>query len=86
MLPPRAIEAICRRNQIRRLALFGSVLREDFSDESDVDVLIKFDLEAKPGLFYLARMSRELTEIIGREVDSMTPGFLSPYFRQEVLD
>ncbi|MEZ4668137.1 MAG: nucleotidyltransferase family protein [Anaerolineae bacterium] len=85
-VPQALVEAFCQRNGIRKLLLFGSVLREDFTAESDVDVLVEFDHEAKPGLFDLARMGRELTGILGRRVDLLTPGFLSPYFRQQVLD
>lgn len=80
------IADFCKRNRIRKLALFGSVLRDDFTDDSDVDVLIEFESGAKPGLFDLARMRRELSAIVGRPVDLLTSGFLSPYFRQEVID
>lgn len=74
----------CRRNHIRRLALFGSVLRDDFRRDSDVDVLVEFDNGHVPGLRFFT-MERELSEILGRKVDLNTPGFLSPYFRSRVL-
>ena len=80
-----AIAEFCRRNRIRRLALFGSVLRDDFSPESDVDVLVEFELGHTPGLVFFA-MQRELSGILGRKVDLNTTSDLSPYFRQEVLD
>jgi uncharacterized protein len=83
-LPKEEIEEFCRRNRIRRLALFGSVLRDDFTDESDVDVLVEFEEGARTG-FKFFTMQHELSEIIGREVELHTPGFLSPYFRDEVL-
>lgn len=85
-LPQEAIESFSERNAIRKLSLFGSVLRDDFNEDSDIDVLVEFEPEAKVGLFALARMARELTAILGRKVDLLTPGFLSRYFRQEVLD
>jgi predicted nucleotidyltransferase len=75
----------CRRHHIRRLALFGSVLREDFTPESDVDVLVEFDPEHIPGLAFFG-MEIELSEMLGRKVDLLTPGFLSPYFRDQVLE
>jgi predicted nucleotidyltransferase len=74
----------CRRRHIRRLAFFGSVLRDDFGPESDVDVLIEFESGHVPGLEFLA-MEEELSGILGRKVDLNTPGFLSPYFRDRVL-
>ena len=83
-IPIEAIAEFCRRHHIRRLALFGSVLREDFGPESDVDVLVEFEPEHIPGLAFFG-MQDELSEIFGRQVDLNTPGFLSPYFREAVL-
>lgn len=74
----------CRRHHIRKLALFGSILRDDFGPESDVDVLVEFEPGHVPGLAFLS-MEAELSEILGRKVDLNTPGFLSPYFRDQVL-
>ena len=74
----------CRRHRIRKLSLFGSVLREDFGAESDVDVLVEFDPSHVPGLAFLS-MEEELSQILGRKVDLNTRGFLSPYFRDRVL-
>ena len=63
------IDAFCQRWQVAELALFGSVLREDFRPDSDVDVLVQFLPEARHGLFDLARMQQELEGILGRKVD-----------------
>jgi len=79
-----AVAAFCRRNHIRRLALFGSVLRDDFRAESDVDALVEFEPGHVPGLAFF-RMQRELSELLGRKVDLNTAADLSPYFRDEVL-
>jgi predicted nucleotidyltransferase len=84
-IPQAEIEAFCRKHHIRRLALFGSVLRDDFTDESDVDVLVEFEPGHVPGLAFFT-MQDELSEILGREVDLNTPGDLSKYYRDEVLD
>jgi predicted nucleotidyltransferase len=75
----------CRRNQIRRLSFFGSVLRADFGPESDVDVLIEFEPEANIGLFEFVDLQRELSEILGRIVDLHTPASLSHFFRERVV-
>ena len=75
----------CRRHRIRKLALFGSVLREDFAPDSDVDVLVEFEPGQEPGFFGLARMERELSEIIGRRVDLRTEEDLSRHFRRQVV-
>ena len=78
------IAGFCRRHYIRRLALFGSVLREDFRPESDIDVLVEFQPGHVPGLAFFA-MEEELSTLLGRRVDLNTPEFLSRYFRDEVL-
>lgn len=83
-IPQEQIEAFCRKHHIRRLALFGSVLRDDFTDTSDVDVLVEFEPGHVPGLAFFT-MQDELSELLNRQVDLNTPGFLSPYFRDEVL-
>ena len=82
--PRRRIAAFCRKNHIRRLALFGSVLRDDFRSESDVDVLVEFEPGARVGLSFF-RMQDELSAILGRRVDLNTPASLSRYFRDDVL-
>jgi predicted nucleotidyltransferase len=78
------IAAFCRRHRIRRLALFGSVLRNDFGPDSDVDVLVEFEPGAKTGLAFFG-MQDELSEIMGRKVDLNTPGFLGSRIRDRVL-
>ncbi len=80
----RAIADFCRGHHIRKLAFFGSVLREDFRPDSDVDVLIEFELGHRVGLAFFA-IQEELSELLGRRVDLHTPQFLSRYFRDEVL-
>ncbi len=83
-LPKEKIADFCRRHHIRKLAVFGSALREDFRPDSDLDVLVEFDPEHTPGLAFFA-MEQELSELLGRKVDLNTPQFLSPYFRDKVL-
>ena len=78
------IADFCRRHHIRRLALFGSVLRKDFRPDSDVDVLVEFEPGQRVGLAFFA-MQDELSDLFGHGVDLNTPGFLSRYFRDEVL-
>ena len=79
------IAGFCRRNHIRKLSLFGSVLREDFRPDSDVDMLVEFEPDKQPGYLGLARMERELSRIVGRKVDLRTPAELSRYFRDDVV-
>jgi len=81
---PEDIAAFCRRNRIRRLAFFGSILREDFAAHSDVDVLVEFEPGARTGLRFFA-MEEELSRLLGRKVDLNTAGFLSKRFRDRVL-
>jgi predicted nucleotidyltransferase len=78
------IARFCEAHHIRRLALFGSVLRPEFRAESDVDVLVEFEPGHVPGLAFFA-MQDELSQILGRRVDLNTPGFLSSHFRGQVL-
>ena len=77
------IAEFCKRHHVRRLALFGSVLRSDFGPESDVDVLVEFEPGHVPG-FAFFDMQEELAGILGRRVDLHTPGSLSRYFRDQV--
>ena len=83
-VPYDNLTEFCSKNRIKRLSFFGSVLRDDFGPESDVDVLVEFEPGAKVGLRFFG-MEIELSEIIGRKVDLNTLGFLSPYFRDRVL-
>lgn len=80
----REVERFCRRHRIRRLALFGSVLRDDFGPDSDVDVLVEFEDGHVPGLAFFT-MEAELSRILRRKVDLNTPQFLSRHFRDDVL-
>lgn len=81
------IAAFCEANGVRRFAIFGSALRDDFHAESDVDVLVEFEPDRIPGLLGVARMERELSVLFaGRRVDLRTPEDLSRYFRQRVLE
>jgi len=80
------VARFCREHHIVRLALFGSVLTERFSEESDVDVLVEFDPAHVPGMIRLCRMERELSEVIGRKADMRTPNDLSRYFRDEIMN
>ena len=84
-IPKDKIAEFCRHTQIHRLALFGSVLRDDFGPESDVDVLVEFEPGHTPGLAFFG-MEEDLSQLLGRKVDLNTPAFISPYFRQKVLD
>ena len=78
------IAEFCRKHHIKKLAIFGSALRPDFRDDSDIDVLVEFDPDHIPGLAFFA-MADELSEILGRKVDLNTPQCLSKYFRDRVL-
>lgn len=85
-LSEKIIADFCKKNYIIKLSLFGSVLREDFRIDSDLDFLVEFKPGKVPGLIKLCRMQRELSEILnGRKVDLRTPQELSKYFRDEVL-
>jgi predicted nucleotidyltransferase len=83
-IPRERIASFCRDRGILRLSLFGSILRSDFGPASDIDVLVEFQPGVRVGLSF-ARMQNELSEIIGRKVDLNTPGFLSAYFREEII-
>ncbi len=79
------LEALCRRNHITKMSLFGSALRDELKPGSDIDILVEFDKNHMPGLFDVSRMEIELSETIGRKVDLRTPEDLSRYFRDEVV-
>jgi uncharacterized protein len=82
-IPGEKIAALCRRYHIRKLAFFGSVLRDDFRPDSDVDILVEFEPGHVPGLAFF-EIERELSDILGRKVDLSTPKFPSPYFRDNL--
>jgi predicted nucleotidyltransferase len=84
-IPRERLAEFCRRNHIRRLSLFGSVLRDDFRPDSDVDMLVEFERGRTPSLLAMAGLEMELSEMLGRRVDLRTPKDLSRYFRDEVV-
>ena len=83
-VPHKKLAEFCRKNHIKKLAFFGSVLRDDFGPKSDVDILVEFERGKTPGLAFFG-MQNELEKILKRKVDLNTPGFLSKYFREQVL-
>ncbi len=84
-IPDERLAEFCRANGVRRLALFGSILRDDFRPDSDIDVLVEFQPGVRVGLSFI-RMQDELSSILGHKVDLNTPGSLSKYIRGEILD
>ena len=86
-IPMDRIEGFCRRWKIREFSLFGSVLREDFGPESDVDVLVSFEPDAEWDLFHLGEMRDELMSLFGRDVDLVEKeGLRNPFRRRTILD
>ena len=86
-LKKEKLAEFCKKYHIKRLAIFGSVLRNDYSPESDVDVLVDFEPDRTPGFFKLFDMEDELSRIFGgRKVDLRTPQDLSQYFRDKVVE
>ena len=83
-LSQEEIQKFCQRHSIRKLSLFGSVLRDDFTRESDVDVLVEFEPGKTPGLAIIT-MEYELSNMINRQIDLRTSADLSRYFRDQVL-
>ncbi len=83
-LPKDRIEQFCRRRHIRKLSVFGSVVRGDFGPASDVDVLVEFEPGHVPGLEFFA-MESELGELLGRKVELHTPRFLSDSIRENAM-
>ena len=85
-IPKGKIAEFCRRHHIRKLSLFGSVLRDDFQNNSDVDVLVEFEPSHGPGFIGLMKMERELSLLLGgRQVDLVTEKFLNRRMRNQVL-
>jgi uncharacterized protein len=84
-IPRARIAAFCSECGIRRLALFGSILHDDFRPDSDIDVLVEFQPGVRVGYLAVARMARELAAMLGRHVDLRTPSELHPSFRKEVM-
>jgi predicted nucleotidyltransferase len=83
-VPREQLVDFCRKNRIKKLAFFGSVLRDDFSPKSDVDVLVEFEEGKTPGFAFFG-LQEELSRILGYRVDLNTPGFLSKHFRDQVI-
>lgn len=81
----KRLEEYCKANEIKKLSLFGSYLKNTYNEESDVDLLVEFEDDTEYGLLDLARMERELSEMIGKKVDLRTPDELSKYFRDTVV-
>ena len=84
-LSQEQIADFCKRNNVQKLSLFGSVLTDRFRPDSDVDVLVEFESGRGPGFFELSGMEVELSGMLGRQVDLRTPKELSRYFRGEVV-
>jgi uncharacterized protein len=84
-VPSEQIAEFCRRNQIRKLSFFGAVISPRFRAESDVDMLVAFEADARPTLLTMARLERELSDLLHRKVDLRTANELSRYFRSEVV-
>jgi len=85
LLNEKLIADFCRRHHIQKFSIFGSSLRDDFGPDSDIDILVEFEDGHVPG-FAFFEMQDELSEMLGRKVDLNTPGFLSRYFRDNVLE
>lgn len=84
-LPKLQIEQLCHRYRIQKLSFFGSVLQDEFRPDSDVDILVEFEEGYAPG-FDFFKIQEELSHLIGRKVELHTASFLSPYFRDEVIN
>ncbi len=84
-IPEGKIAEFCRRHRVRSLLLFGSVLREDFDSDSDVDVLVEFEPDAQVGFIAMSRMQRELSALLGRPVDLVPREGLKPIIWETVL-
>ena len=84
-IPLERIHAFCRKHGVAEFSLFGSILRDDFGPDSDIDVLVEFEPGARVGLFKLVGMEQELSALLGRKVDLNTPGFFRGPLRDRVL-
>ena len=84
-IPTENLDAFCQRYQVRRLSLFGSVLRDDFRADSDIDILVQFDPDARVSFMTLGKMQRELATLFKRPVDLIPQDGLKPVIREEVL-
>jgi predicted nucleotidyltransferase len=85
-IPKEELAQFCQRHHIRKLSLFGSVLRDDFRPESDIDFLVEFEPGKTPSFFKIVSMEMEISELLeGRKIDLRTPNELSIYFRDRVM-
>lgn len=79
------IAEFCKQNGVKKLSFFGSVLTDNFTPDSDIDILVEFEDNNTPGLLGIVKMERELSQLFGRKVDLRTPSELSKYFRADVV-
>jgi uncharacterized protein len=84
-IPAERLAALCRQYQVRELALFGSVLRDDFGPGSDIDFLVEFEPSAQVGFLTLGKLQGELSALFDRAVDLVPKRGLKPILRQAVL-
>ncbi len=82
----KAIRAYCAEQPIERLSRFGSALRGELTPESDMDLLVEYEPDARISLFDMGGHLMDIQDIVGRKVDLVTPKGLCPYIRDEVLD
>lgn len=85
-LPDQTLRDFCHEHHVQRLSLFGSRLKGTHRPDSDVDLLVEFEPGHAPSMFGLVRMETQLSDLLGQKVDLRTPGDLSRYFRQDVID
>lgn len=85
-IPMTEVSALCRHYHVQELSLFGSILREDFRGDSDVDMLVLFAPDARVGLLAFGALGRKLSDALGRQVDLVSKRGLHPVIRQNVLD
>ena len=82
----KRLQQYCKTHHIKKLSLFGSILRDDFRSDSDIDLLVEFEQGKSPGFFDLIRMQDQLSQFFqGKHIDLRTPNDLSRYFRKKVL-
>jgi uncharacterized protein len=79
------LSRLCRQYRVQKLSLYGSVLRDDFRPDSDIDILVEFEAGAGPTLFTLGALLADLEDLVGRLVDLKTPGDFPPVVREQVL-
>jgi predicted nucleotidyltransferase len=84
-IPQASIDDICQQHHVRQLALFGYVLRNDFTDESDIDILVAFEQHQTPGFFGLLALQEQLSGVFQRRVDLSTLKFIHPSLRERIV-